>query len=115
MGLAVGGVVELVGPEPAALLREALGDPVVVGGILVWGFRYGYHLRAQGAEQADLFRGLVVRDELGWLRSNDSGVTWSAQAMGLGTTRCCRLLAHPSTQDTLYAATPVPSGTGIAD
>lgn len=41
-----------------------------------------------------------------WLKSNDSGVNWTAQAMGLGNERCYRLLAHPSVQDTYLAATP---------
>ena len=49
---AVGGVVELVRPEPALLLREALRDTIVISGIAVRLFRHREDFSAKRAKQA---------------------------------------------------------------
>lgn len=63
MGKAVGGVVELIGPEPTFFLREALRHAVVVARILVRRFRHGDDFSLKGAQQTNLLGRLVVGDD----------------------------------------------------
>jgi hypothetical protein len=58
MGLAIIGVVELVGPKPAVLLGEALRLTVVIARVAVWLLGYRDHPGSQSPEQMDLLEGL---------------------------------------------------------
>ena len=76
MGVAIGSVIELVRPEPAALLCKATRDMIVIFWILVWLFRDRLYLRAQRAEQMHFLRRLIVRDH------NNGAITSGASDHG---------------------------------
>src|ERR1700677_3570218 len=63
MNLPVGDVIELVRPEKAALLGQALRHLVVIAGILVRLFRDDDDLGAERAEQFHLCRRLVIGND----------------------------------------------------
>ena len=65
----VGGVVELIGPEPALFLRHPPGDMVVVPRIGIGFLRHGEDLRTQRAKEVDFFPRLVFGND------NDGMVT----------------------------------------
>src|SRR5207249_10312789 len=62
MRVAIGSVIELVRPEPAALLCKATRDMIVIFWILVWLFRDRLYLRAERTEQMHFLRRLIVRN-----------------------------------------------------
>src|SRR5947207_13929048 len=55
-------IIELVRPEPAALLCEATRDMIVIFRILVWLFRNRFYLSAVRTEQMHFLRRLIVRN-----------------------------------------------------
>ena len=69
MSQPVGDDLELVCPEPAMLLRQALGHAVVIARIPVRFFRHGDDLCAERAQQADFLRRLRFRND------NDGTIT----------------------------------------
>src|SRR5439155_14746799 len=62
MRVAVSRVIELVRPEPAALLCEATREVIVIFRILVWLFRHGLYLSAERTEQMHFLRRLIIRN-----------------------------------------------------
>src|SRR5213076_2184668 len=62
MRVAISRVIELVRPEPAALLCEATRDMIVIFRILVWLFRHRLHLSAERTEQMHFLRRLIIRN-----------------------------------------------------
>src|SRR5439155_15239359 len=76
MRLAISRVIELVRPEPAALLCEATRNMIVVFRIFIWLFRHRLYLRAERTEQMHFLRGLIVRDH------NHSAISFGAPDHG---------------------------------
>src|SRR5262245_45725343 len=62
MRVAIGGIIELVRPEPASLLCETTRDMVVIFRILVWFFRHRLYLRAERTEQMHFLGRLIIRN-----------------------------------------------------
>src|SRR5207247_10000465 len=62
MLVAISRVIELVRPEPAALLCEAASNVVVIFRILVRLFRHRLYLRAERTEQMHFLRRLIIRN-----------------------------------------------------
>src|SRR5262249_17843019 len=59
MRFAIGGVIELVRPEPASLFCEATRDVIVIFWVLVWFFRHCFYLRAERSQQMHFLRRLI--------------------------------------------------------
>src|SRR4029453_8642686 len=72
MRVAISAIIELVRPEPAALLCEATRDMIVILRILIWLFGHRLYLRAQRAEQMHFLRRLIIRNH------NDRAIASSA-------------------------------------
>src|SRR5262249_27685012 len=62
MRFAIGGVIELVRPEPASLFCEATRDVIVIFWVLVWFFRHCFYLRAERSQQMHFLRRLIIRN-----------------------------------------------------
>src|SRR6202023_2723545 len=62
MRVAISRVIELVRPEPTALLCEAARDMIVIFRILVWFFRHRFDLCAERTEQMHFLRRLIIRN-----------------------------------------------------
>src|SRR5437764_5214196 len=62
MRVAISCVIELVRPEPTALLCEATRNVIVIFRILVWLFRHRLYLRAERTEQMHFLRRLIIRN-----------------------------------------------------
>src|SRR5438067_5388026 len=62
MRVAISRVIELVRPEPAALLRKATRDMIIIFRILVGLLRHRLYLRAERSEQMHFLRRLIIRN-----------------------------------------------------
>src|SRR5205823_15042277 len=62
MRVAISRVIELVRPEPSALLCEATRDMIIIFRILVRLFRHRLYLRSERTEQMHFLRRLIIRN-----------------------------------------------------